>query len=130
MDKETTIFVNIPPIEIGEKDGDEFEEAAAHRTIINRRINDKFTRVVSTKEIAKKQKTDQSMLEDDGHHLTPAGGKLIADLIAVEITQRQTRKPLQPISPKEIRATTSSEQPSPISTTHSSPPTTSRTNKR
>ena len=33
MDMEKTIFVNIPPLEIREKDGDEFEEAAAHKQL-------------------------------------------------------------------------------------------------
>ena len=38
------------------------------------------------------------MLEDDGYHLTPEGGKLLADLIAMAVTQHQTQKPLQPTS--------------------------------
>jgi FtsZ-binding cell division protein ZapB len=67
---ENTIYVNIPPIEIGAPGDDEYEDAAATRTLINNMINNKFPQTVRMNTMANIQRTEKNILEErDGYHL-------------------------------------------------------------
>jgi hypothetical protein len=87
---ENTIYVNIPPIEIGAPGDDEYEDAAATRTLINNMINNKFPQTVRMNTMANIQRTEKNILEErDGYHLTAKGGQMIAKLIATAVEKNR-----------------------------------------
>ena len=68
---EKTLYVNIPPIEIGVPGDDEYEDAAATRTLLNNMINNKFPQTVRMNTMANMQRMEKNILEErDGYHLT------------------------------------------------------------
>jgi hypothetical protein len=82
MDQETTIVAEIPPIEIGRKGGEEYEEAKTQRGNLNKAIRKHFKHIVSQTETNIRQYADGTMLDRGGFHLTSEGGRQVAETIA------------------------------------------------
>ena len=83
MNTVRTLIAEIPPIEIGRRGDEEYEEIyRTQRGNINRAIRKHFKRVVKQTETNIAQCNEGTVLELDGYHLTTKGGQLVANLIA------------------------------------------------
>ena len=96
MDQDTTIATEIPPIEIGRKGGEVYEEAKTQRGNLNKTIRKYFKNVAKQTETNIQQYAEGTMLDKGGFHLTPEGGRQVAEIIAQTVKatiENITKKP-------------------------------------
>ena len=82
INTDRTLIAEIPPIEIGRRGDEEYEEIRTQRGNINRAIRKHFKRVVKQMETNIAQCNEGTVLKQDGYHLTTKGGQLVGNLIA------------------------------------------------
>lgn len=116
VDNDKIIVSQIPPIEIGTKGEEKYEDIQADRRIINRLISNQFKHHVNITPLNIEQHNKGNILGDDGYHLTDEGGKKIADLIAtatekmIKTTKPKSRHPSQPATYPNQTATHPNQQ--------------------
>ena len=95
LDQDRTIVSEIPPIEVGRKGGEEYEETVNQRRNLNRTIRAAFKHTVRLTDVNIKQFEEGTILDDRGFHVTSLGGEIIADLIATtakEVIRKRHRE--------------------------------------
>ena len=110
-DQNRIIMIQIPPIELGNKGEEQYEDAQADRTILNRLISRKFRHNVNLTEF-NVEHSKQSVLDKDGYHLLEKGGKMLAAAIA-ETTKELVNTPDNPRNENPTSRITNRENPIP-----------------
>ena len=103
-DQERILMTQIPPIELGNKGEEDFEEAQADRKILNRLISKTFRHNVNLTEL-NVEHNKQSVLDKDGFHPLDKGGKMMAAAIAKTTKELLNTLTYNPRAPRDENTT-------------------------